>query len=111
MGEFPTQHTTTTSVTATNTTVQTNLRFDSLYIRTIPGLIKILRIITDLLGFICINVSLYSLHSRGSFFDFVAMVGFWFSLIMLGLYLFHFVEKFYKLPWLKIVSSSFFDYF
>lgn len=30
------------------------------------------------------------------------MGGFWFTSIMLALYLFHVIEKFYKIPWLKI---------
>lgn len=30
------------------------------------------------------------------------MIAFWFTGILLGLYLFHIVEKFYKIPWLKL---------
>lgn len=30
------------------------------------------------------------------------MIAFWFTGILLGLYLFHFIEKFYKIPWLKL---------
>lgn len=30
------------------------------------------------------------------------MTGFWFTGILLVFYLFHIVEKFYKMPWLKI---------
>lgn len=30
------------------------------------------------------------------------MTGFWFTGILLALYLFHIVEKFYQIPWLKI---------
>lgn len=30
------------------------------------------------------------------------MIAFWFTGILLGLYLFHIVEKFYKIPWLKM---------
>lgn len=43
---FPGQHTTTT-VTSSNTTVQTNLRYDPLYIRTIPGMLKIAQIVSN----------------------------------------------------------------
>nr|CAD7606532.1 unnamed protein product [Timema genevievae] len=99
---FPNQHVTTTTVTASNTTVQTNLRFDPLYIRTIPGILKVVQIVLNLLGFICISVSWGATSSRGSWFNTVAMTGFWFTGIMLALYLFHVVEKFYKIPWLKI---------
>ncbi|CAI6359073.1 unnamed protein product [Macrosiphum euphorbiae] len=32
----------------------------------------------------------------------ISMFGFWFSLFMLVFYIFHVVECFYKIPWLKI---------
>lgn len=97
---FPGQHTTTTSVT--QTTVSPDIRYDPTYIRTLPGIIKIACIVLNLIGFICIEVSAYSYHSRGSYFNSVAMIGFWFTGIMLFLYIFHVCEKFYKVPWLKI---------
>ncbi|KAJ9584931.1 hypothetical protein L9F63_020737 [Diploptera punctata] len=99
---FPAQHSTTTTVTTSNTTVERNIRYDPLYIRTIPGILKIAQIVLNLLGFICISVSILSVTSRGSWFNIVAMTGFWFTGILLCLYLFHVVEKFYKIPWLKI---------
>ncbi|XP_067007188.1 CKLF-like MARVEL transmembrane domain-containing protein 4 [Anabrus simplex] len=99
---FPGQHTTTTTVTTSNTTVQTNIRFDPSYIRTLPGLIKCVQIVLNLLGFICISVSGASWIPRGEWFTTVAMTGFWFTGIVLALYLFHIVEKFYRIPWLKI---------
>jgi hypothetical protein len=43
---FPDQHTTTT-VTSSNTTVQTNIRYDPLYIRTIPGILKVAQIVSN----------------------------------------------------------------
>jgi hypothetical protein len=56
------------------------------------------------LGFICITISYRAITSRGSWFNTVAMGGFWFTGILLALYLFHVIEKFYRIPWLKIVS-------
>ncbi|KAJ8933652.1 hypothetical protein NQ318_019297 [Aromia moschata] len=100
---FPSQHTTTTTVQTSNTTVETTIRFDPSYIRTIPGLLKLVQIVLNLLGFICIEASgVFSVHTRGSFFNFVAMTGFWFTGILLALYLFHLIEKTYRIPWLKI---------
>ncbi|PSN34447.1 hypothetical protein C0J52_21466 [Blattella germanica] len=99
---FPAQHTTTTTVTSSNTTVQTNIRYDPLYIKTIPGMLKVAQIVVNLLGFICITVSYRAITSRGSWFNTVAMGGFWFTGIILALYLFHVIEKFYRIPWLKI---------
>lgn len=55
-----------------------------------------------MIGFVCIEVSSWSYHSYGSFFNSVAMTGFWFSGILLVFYLFHVMEKFFKIPWLKI---------
>lgn len=60
--------------------------------------------VLNLLGFICITVSYGAISSRGSWFNTVAMGGFWFTGILLALYLFHVIEKFYRIPWLKIVS-------
>jgi len=99
--EFPGQHTTTTTVT-TSTTVQTNLRYDPSYIKTIPGLLKCVQITLNLLGFICIECSSFRWSSRGEWFNTVAMTGLWFTGIMLAFYLFHVVEKFFRIPWLKI---------
>lgn len=42
---FPGQHTTTTTVTS-STTVQTNLRFDPSYLKTIPGILKIVQVVS-----------------------------------------------------------------
>ncbi|XP_050307588.1 CKLF-like MARVEL transmembrane domain-containing protein 4 [Anthonomus grandis grandis] len=97
---FPSQHTTT--VKSSSTTVDTTIRFDSAYIKTIPGYLKIAQIALNLLGFICIEASgTFSYHSRGSWFNFVSMTGFWITGILLAFYLFHIVERFYKIPWLK----------
>lgn len=42
---FPGQHTTTTTVTS-STAVQTDLRFDPSYVRTIPGILKIAQMVS-----------------------------------------------------------------
>ncbi|KAJ8918391.1 hypothetical protein NQ315_008087 [Exocentrus adspersus] len=100
---FPSQHTTTTTVQTSSTVVETSIRYDPSYIRTLPGILKVVQIVLNLVGFICIQASgVFSYHSRGSWFDFVSMTAFWFTAILLALYLFHIVEKFYKIPWLKI---------
>ncbi|CAG9832858.1 unnamed protein product [Diabrotica balteata] len=101
---FPGKNTTTTTVhTNSTTTVQTNVRFDPFYIRTIPGILKCAQMALNLIGFICIECSGYlATHSRGAFFNFVAMTGFWFTGILLAFYLFHLIEKFHRVAWLKI---------
>ncbi|KAK1120324.1 hypothetical protein K0M31_012308 [Melipona bicolor] len=99
---FPAQHTTTTTVTTSTTTTQPNIRFDPCYTKTLPGMLKILQMALNLLGFICITVSSQSNSSRGAWFNTVAMGGFWFTGILLVFYMFHIIEKFSKIPWLKI---------
>lgn len=159
---FPSQHTTATTVT-TNTSVQTNIRFDSSYLRMLAGILKCIQIVSscctflyiyyyvhnpsqrslqhlcqtkkrkllcaghtyylshialdiigscdvlflsktlNLIGFISIQASgVWALHSRGGWYSTVSMGGFWFTGILLVFYLFHVIEKFYKIPWLKI---------
>lgn len=75
----------------------------------LPPLIVTQKIIMNVLqvlnfiGFICIEASgVFSYASRGSWFIFVAMTGFWTTGILLALYLFHLIEVLYKIPWLKI---------
>ncbi|XP_034829091.1 CKLF-like MARVEL transmembrane domain-containing protein 4 [Maniola hyperantus] len=97
---FPGQHTTTT--VTSSTTVQTNIRFDPEYLKTVPGILKVVQVSCSLLGFICILCSKFSVLNQGTYFSWISMIAFWFSGILLGLYLFHLVEKFYKIPWLKI---------
>lgn len=93
---------TTVTVTQTNTVVQPQIRYDPFYIKSVSGILKAIVIVLNLVGFICIEISQWSHHSRGGFFNFVAMTGFWFSGLMLIFYMFHVVEKFFKIPWLKI---------
>ncbi|XP_074034717.1 CKLF-like MARVEL transmembrane domain-containing protein 4 isoform X2 [Leptinotarsa decemlineata] len=100
---FPGQHTTTTTVQTSSTTVETSIRFDPFYIRQLPGMLKCAEVVVNLIGFICIEASgFHAESSRGTFFNTVAMTGFWFTGILLALYLFHIVEKLYKIPWVKI---------
>ncbi|KAL1458053.1 hypothetical protein WDU94_008228 [Cyamophila willieti] len=96
------QNTRVTTVTSTSTSVQTNMRFDDSYLRTVPGMLKIIQIVLNLIGFILISLSMYSMAPRANFFNTVAMFGFWFTGILLVLYLFHIIEMLYKIPWLKI---------
>ncbi|KAF2898807.1 hypothetical protein ILUMI_07371 [Ignelater luminosus] len=97
---FPAQHTTTTTVTS-NTRVQTNLRWDPSYIRRKEGILKAAQILLSFLGFICIQCTQYSVSSVGKWYSTVSMFAVWISAILLVFYLFHLIEKFYKIPWIK----------
>lgn len=93
-----------TQTVVTETHVQTNLRWDPGYIRTVPGIIKAVCILVDLVCFICVMSATvyYREHSVGEWFVFVCMTSFWVSLILLLMYLLHAIEKFHVIPWLMI---------
>ncbi|KAF0766341.1 MARVEL domain-containing protein 1 [Aphis craccivora] len=97
---FPSQHTTTTTVT--NTEIISNLRYDNSYLYTLEGKLKIAQIVFVLLSLIAVSFSTYSMWYQNSAVTSISMFGFWFSLFMLVFYIFHVVECFYKIPWLKI---------
>ncbi|XP_037024459.1 CKLF-like MARVEL transmembrane domain-containing protein 4 [Bradysia coprophila] len=90
------------STTQTTPTDVTYIRYNGAYVHTVPGLLKIVCLVLDLLGFICIQASVFSNYGKGGFFSYVSMQGFWFTGIMLVLYLFQVVYKFNRVPWLRI---------
>ncbi|CRL00589.1 CLUMA_CG013849, isoform A [Clunio marinus] len=94
--------TTTATRTTTETNVNLSIRYDPSYMRTIPGIIKFVCVVLNLLGFICIVVSKFNGLSRAHFFNTVAMTGFWFTGILLIFYLFHVVERYFRIPWIQI---------
>lgn len=93
-----------TNTVITETHVQVNLRWDPSYIKTLPGGLKAGVIATNLLGFICVMcaTAFYKEQSEGEWFVFVSMTGFWVSLVLMLMYLFHAMEKFHVIPWLMI---------
>lgn len=58
--------------------------------------------VLNLLGFICIEVSRYTSLASGTFFNVVAMIGFWFTGILLVFYIFHVIERYFRIPWIQI---------
>lgn len=96
-------YSTTTTITTTTaaSTVIVAPRFDPSYSKTLPGILKIVNMVLDIFGFICIMVSPYY-TSRGRFFSFVSMTGFWLTASLLFNYLFHLVERTSFIPWLLI---------
>lgn len=55
-----------------------------------------------LIGFLCIQFSSHSGITSAQFFSTIAMISFWFTGILLVLYLFHVIYVFSKVPWVKI---------
>ncbi|KAF5307797.1 hypothetical protein FQR65_LT06669 [Abscondita terminalis] len=96
-GGFPAQHSTTTTVTR----VQTNIRYDPSYIKTKDGILKIVEIALSFIGFISVQCSQFSIHPTGKWYSTVSMFGVWITGILLLFYLFHIIEKLYKIPWIK----------
>ncbi|CAG9121828.1 hypothetical protein JYU34_002977 [Plutella xylostella] len=85
-----------------NTVFITEVRFDPSYIRTPPGMLKATVIVLNLLGFICLISSPFRSNGRGVYFNIVCHLGLWSSSVLLLLYLFHVVEKYHNIKWLKI---------
>eukprot|EP00088_Acartia_fossae_P054408 TRINITY_DN6247_c1_g1_i1.p1 TRINITY_DN6247_c1_g1~~TRINITY_DN6247_c1_g1_i1.p1 ORF type:complete len:173 (-),score=21.77 TRINITY_DN6247_c1_g1_i1:305-823(-) len=91
-------------VVVTETIVQTNIRWDPGYIKTMPGALKLGAVILDLVCMICLVASppYWREHSVGEWYIFVCMTAFWVSTILLIMYLLHFIEKFHVIPWLML---------
>ncbi|CAH0404541.1 unnamed protein product [Chilo suppressalis] len=87
---------------STNTIFITETRFDPSFLKTPEGILKIIIIVFSLLGFICIQASAFWQNGRGIYFSLVANLAFWSSGCLLLCYLFHVVEKYHNIKWLKI---------
>ncbi|XP_044751602.1 CKLF-like MARVEL transmembrane domain-containing protein 4 [Coccinella septempunctata] len=92
----------TTSTVYSSTRVNTSIRWDPSYIQTLPGVLKIVQIVCSFIGFICIEASGLASHTRGGFFNFVALVAVLFTGILLIFYLLHIIEKTFRIPWLMV---------
>ncbi|XP_013147097.1 PREDICTED: proteolipid protein 2-like isoform X2 [Papilio polytes] len=75
------------------------LRFDKGYVKTLPGILKIVQLLCNLIGFICLKVSWAWLSSI--FYNILYWVANIITLFLFCMYMFHFVEKYDRLPWMK----------
>jgi hypothetical protein len=96
-GAFPGSHTTATTATIKITPL---IWFDSAYVQTRPGFLKAAIVVINLIAFICASVGWCGSCGSVTFFNLVAMFGFWVSIILLALYLFHVIEKMPNVPWI-----------
>lgn len=78
------------------------ISYNGSYVHTIAGQLKIACFVLNLIGIICIQISVFSALKTGSFFSSVAFFGLWFTGIMFLLYLFQVVYKLSRCPWLQI---------
>ena len=110
-----------TNTTVSETHVQVNLRWDPGYVKTLPGALKVVAVVSclydlkyerqfasfqlvNILGFICVMCAspYFKEQAVGEWFVFVSMTAFWVSLVFLIMYLIHAMEKFHVIPWLMI---------
>lgn len=75
------------------------LRCDKSYVTTIPGILKIVQVCCNIIGFICIKVS-WSWVSA-IFYNMVYWIGNILTILLLLAYTCHFVEKYDHWPWFK----------
>ncbi|OQR73644.1 hypothetical protein BIW11_09607 [Tropilaelaps mercedesae] len=73
--------------------------FDTSYIRTPPGMLKIAQLVNALIGFICAEMASDRFDGASNWFSFVAMTGFWVTLLLLAFYMLHLLEKLLFIPW------------
>ncbi|RVE45246.1 hypothetical protein evm_000061 [Chilo suppressalis] len=76
------------------------LRFDKQYVKTTPGILKIVQLVCNIIGFICIKVS--SAFISPIFYNLLYWIANTITLFLLVMYMFHFVEKYDHLPWYKL---------
>ncbi|CAG4991545.1 unnamed protein product [Colias eurytheme] len=75
------------------------LKFDKGYIKTWPGILKVVEVVCNMVGFICIKISWAWLSAI--FYNIVYWIGNIITIVLFLMYMFHFVEKYENLPWLK----------
>merc|ERR1712150_39040 len=104
------------TTTITETHVQTNIRFDPSYVKTLPGALKLTAVTLNLIVFICgVSATSYWRNTatmKWAFF--VSMTAFWVTGILLIMYVLHVIEKLHVIPWLlieMIFSGSWFLFY
>uniref|UniRef100_A0A183BZH0 MARVEL domain-containing protein n=1 Tax=Globodera pallida TaxID=36090 RepID=A0A183BZH0_GLOPA len=80
--------------------VEFNPWLDTSYLRTLPGLLKVIVIVFNLLCFMCLLIGGPAYYAGVGGATFVSVFGFIISLTLLMLYLFHIVDQFAQIPWI-----------
>jgi len=104
MSDFPQAHTTHTTTTTTTTVTGGRVHLDVSYIKTVPGILRIVEIVLCLILFIC-SVSACSVlwhFGNCGWGGFVGFLGFFLVLAWLFFYLFHVHDAAPNVPWLLI---------
>ncbi|CAD5206237.1 unnamed protein product [Bursaphelenchus okinawaensis] len=77
-----------------------NANLDPSYLRTLPGMLKVVVIVLDFLCFFCVLVGGPGYYAGVGFATFVSVIGFMISLTLLILYLCHIVDNLENIPWI-----------
>ncbi|KAI6183183.1 MARVEL domain-containing protein [Aphelenchoides bicaudatus] len=100
MYEERTTYTTRTEYVPAYSTVECRAKPDMTYLQTLPGLLKIIIIVLNILVFFCVAIGGPGYYAGIGWATFVATFGFTISLILLLLYLFHVVDMMPNIPWI-----------
>ncbi|XP_003746920.1 plasmolipin [Galendromus occidentalis] len=76
--------------------------FDMSYLRTIPGYLKMCQLGNALIGFVFSEFGDPKYSGTTSWFNFVAMTGFWVTILLLLFYLLHIFDKIPVVPWVQV---------
>ncbi|XP_015905012.1 CKLF-like MARVEL transmembrane domain-containing protein 8 [Parasteatoda tepidariorum] len=95
--------TTQVTITANSNRTPSKIYLDSSYLKSVPGILKIVECVVDLCGFISmIVVTSKYYYPSGTFYEFVSMSAFIISLFLLIFHLFHFTDAMQFIPWLLL---------
>ena len=113
VGAFPSSVTTSTTTTTTTTKVTPLIWFDSSYVHTRPGQLKVAAVVLDLVAFISAAIGPCATCGSVVVFNIVSILAFWVSFLLLALYLFHVIEKQHTINWLlaEFVYTGFWSTF
>jgi len=100
MYEERTTYTTRTEYVPAFSTVECRATPDASYLRTLPGMLKLLILALNFLVFFCLLVGGPGYYTGVGFATFVSTFGFTITLILLLLYLFHIVDMMPNIPWI-----------
>jgi len=104
MSDFPQAHTTHTTTTTTTTVTGGRVHLDVSYIKTVPGILRMVEIVLCIILFICSVSACSAGYSFGEcgWGAFVGFMGFILVIAWLLFYLFHIHEMAANVPWLLI---------
>lgn len=80
--------------------IRPEIRFEIDYLKTMHGVLKGIVLVLGIINVIIIATAVW--YGANGFFNTAIGLAWWYTLVMLILFLFHVPEKFYTLPWLPV---------